>query len=85
MKDVFFFNINKTLLSELYVLGGHANVVKRKIDTTRTLASKSPDTTTRMIVEEMEEDGVIFGFGNIGGAGQRLVEYWQREGTEYGI
>ena len=71
--------------TQLYVLGGHANVVKRKIDTTRTLASKSPDTTTRMIVDEMEEDGVIFGFGNIGGAGQRLVEYWQREGTEYGI
>ncbi|MCX6143510.1 MAG: poly-gamma-glutamate synthase PgsB [Ignavibacteriales bacterium] len=71
--------------AQLYVLGGHANVVKRKIDTTRTLASKSPDTTTRMIVDGMEEDGVIFGFGNIGGAGERLVEYWQREGKEYGI
>ena len=70
---------------QIYVLGGHANVVKRKVDTTRTIASKSPDTMTQMIVEGMEEDGVIFGFGNIGGAGEQLVGYWQREGKEYGI
>jgi gamma-polyglutamate synthase len=81
-------SLNSGMASEfagLYVLGGHASVVKRKVDTARTLASKSPETMTQMIVDEMEEDGVIFGFGNIGGAGERLVEYWQREGTEYGI
>ena len=71
--------------TRLYVLGGHANVVKRKVDTTLAMASKSPDTVTRIIADRMEEDGVIFGFGNIGGSGERLVEYWQREGKEYGI
>jgi poly-gamma-glutamate synthase PgsB/CapB len=71
--------------SQLYVLGGHANVAKRKVNMTHLIASKSPDTVTRTLVEGMEEDGVIFGFGNIGGAGERLVEYWQREGEEYGI
>ncbi len=71
--------------ARLYVLGGHANVVNRKVDTTLSLASKSPDIMTQMVVEGMEEGGVIFGLGNIGGAGQRLVEYWQREGKEYGI
>jgi poly-gamma-glutamate synthase PgsB/CapB len=71
--------------AQLYVLGGHANAVKRKIDATRTLASKSPEIITQTIAEGAEEGGVIFGFGNIGGAGERLVEYWQREGTEYGI
>jgi hypothetical protein len=69
----------------LYVLGGHSNVVKRKIDATRTLASKPPEIIIQTIAEGMEKDGVIFGFGNIGGAGERLVEYWQREGKEYGI
>jgi hypothetical protein len=71
--------------AKLYVLGGHTNVLKRKVNGMQTLASKSPDIITQMIVEGMEEDGVIFGFGNIGGAGERLVGYWQREGTEYGI
>ena len=71
--------------ARLYVLGGHANVVKRKVDTKLSLASKSPDIVTQMIAEGMEDSGVIFGFGNIGGAGERLVEYWQREGKEYGI
>jgi hypothetical protein len=33
----------------------------------------------------MEEDEVLFGFGNIRGAGEQLVEYWRREGKEYGI
>jgi poly-gamma-glutamate synthase PgsB/CapB len=69
----------------LYVLGGHANVVKRKVDSTQTLAPRSPEIITQLIVEGMEEGGVIFGFGNIGGAGERLVEYWKREGKEYGI
>lgn len=71
--------------ARLYVHGGHANVMKRRVDSTEVLASKSPDVTTQMIVEGMEEHGVIFGFGNIGGAGEQLVEYWQREGKEYGI
>ena len=71
--------------ARLYAIGGHANVVKRKVDKTQTLALKSPDIITQTIAEEMEEGGIIFGFGNIAGAGERLVEYWQREGTEYGI
>jgi poly-gamma-glutamate synthase PgsB/CapB len=73
------------VFGQLYVLGGHANVVKRKVDKTLALRSTPPDALTRMIVEEMKDGGVIFGFGNIGGAGEQLVEYWQREGTEYGI
>jgi gamma-polyglutamate synthase len=71
--------------SHLYVLGGHANVVKRRIDKTLSVALKSPDTVTQTIVEHMEEDEVLFGFGNIRGAGEQLVEYWRREGKEYGI
>jgi len=71
--------------TQIYVVGGHANVVKRKVDTAQTLALKSPDIMTQIIAEGMEEGGVIFGFGNIGGAGEQLVEYWLREGKEYGI
>jgi poly-gamma-glutamate synthase PgsB/CapB len=71
--------------SQLYVMGGHANVVRRKVDTAHILSSEPPDTLTQRIAEGMAEDDVIFGFGNIVGAGERLVECWQREGKEYGI
>jgi gamma-polyglutamate synthase len=71
--------------TRLYVLGGHANVVKRKTDATTLLASKPPDVLTQLISETMEENSVLFGFGNIAGAGEGLIEFWQREGKEYGI
>ena len=75
----------KGKFTRLYVLGGHANVVKRKVDAMNILASKPPNVLTNMIAETMEEDGVLFGFGNIGGAGEGLIEFWQREGKEHGI
>jgi gamma-polyglutamate synthase len=71
--------------TRLYVLGGHANVVKRKTDATTLLASKPPDVLTKLIAESMDDHGVMFGFGNIAGAGEDLIEFWQREGNEYGI
>jgi poly-gamma-glutamate synthase PgsB/CapB len=69
----------------LYVVGGHAHVVRRKVKTASVLTLSSPDEITNVIAETMEEDGILFGFGNIGGAGRRLVEHWQRVGEEYGI
>ncbi len=69
----------------LYVVGGHAHVVRRKVKTASVLPLSSPDEITNVIAETMEEDGILFGFGNIGGLGRRLVEHWQRVGEEYGI
>lgn len=69
----------------IYVVGGHANVVRRKVKTAEVLCRTRPEEITNTIASVMEEDGVLFGFGNIGGAGLRLVEHWQRAGEEYGI
>ncbi len=69
----------------IYALGGHATVVKRRVVSSQIISKRSPAEITRLIASEMENDGVLFGFGNIGGDGKKLVEYWRREGTDYGI
>lgn len=69
----------------LYVVGGHAHVVRRKVKTASVLPPSSPDEITNVIAETMEENGILFGFGNIGGRGRELVEHWQRVGEEYGL
>ena len=69
----------------LYVIGGHANVVQRKVKAVEVIKRTRPEEITNSIASAMKEDGVLFGFGNIGGAGQRLVEHWQRMGEEYGL
>jgi poly-gamma-glutamate synthase PgsB/CapB len=71
--------------SRLFVLGGHAHAVRRKIKSMQVLETKSPEVVTQLIADAIEKDGIIFGFGNIGGAGEGLIEYWQREGKEYGV
>jgi poly-gamma-glutamate synthase PgsB/CapB len=67
----------------LYVVGGHSHVVRRKVKSASILPYSSPDEITNVIAESMEEDGILFGFGNIGGAGRALVEHWQRVGKEF--
>jgi gamma-polyglutamate synthase len=69
----------------IYVSGGQATVVKRKVPACRIVPKQTPEQTTNSIASVMENEGVLFGFGNIGGEGQKLVEYWQRTGVEYGI
>ena len=71
--------------SGIYVLGGHANVVRRKTVSAEVLSWKTPEEITRTIALGMQNNGILFGFGNIAGPGHQLVEYWQREGTSYGI
>jgi poly-gamma-glutamate synthase PgsB/CapB len=69
----------------LYVLGGHANVVRRKVTDAVVLGSQPPEEIMHVIARSVGENDVVFGFGNIAGAGEQLVAFWQREGTEHGI
>jgi poly-gamma-glutamate synthase PgsB/CapB len=69
----------------IYVVGGHAYALRRKVKHTEVITHSRPDGMTNAIIASMENDGVLFGFGNIGGAGRRLVELWQTVGEEYGI
>ncbi len=73
------------LFRDIYVVDGHSQVVRRRVKTVALLPRMSADGLTDILIDKMPEGGILFGFGNIGGMGQRLVDHWQRVGDEYGI
>lgn len=47
--------------------------------------NKSPDQIMAALAAEGDQETVLFGMGNMGGMGRKLVEYWQRIGEPYGL
>lgn len=74
-----------SLFKVIYAIDGHSQVMQRKVKTVSSLPHMAADDLTRKLIEDIPEGGVLFGFGNIGGMGQSLIDYWQRLGEEYGI
>ncbi len=79
----------------LYVTGLHARALRYRLrrlpeaERVEILAPAHPRKLMRRIttgsgVGEGEE-GILFGFGNIGGLGASLVRYWDKVGEPYGI
>jgi poly-gamma-glutamate synthase PgsB/CapB len=73
------------LFNTLYVTGGHANVFRKKVKGAKVLKNKSPARMTKTVMADADDGTVIFGFGNMMGAGRRLVTYWSEIGDAYGI
>jgi poly-gamma-glutamate synthase PgsB/CapB len=71
--------------SKLYVTGGHAKPLARKVAIARPLEQRSAKGIIDAIADEVDDDTVIFGFGNFVGMGSELVEIWAREGAAYGV
>jgi poly-gamma-glutamate synthase PgsB/CapB len=70
---------------KIYVTGDGAEVLRRRVKGVEILRSREPERTTNHIAATMEEGEVLFGFGNIVGAGRALVEYWKEVGQDYGL
>jgi hypothetical protein len=49
----------------------------------RILKNKPPEAMTKSMLAEIEDQSVIFGFGNIKGTGELLVDYWNKIGAAY--
>lgn len=71
------------VFSKIYVTGAHAQIVKRKLKTASILKNKLPETMMKTMLANLEDQSVIFGFGNIKGAGELLVDYWNKIGAAY--
>jgi hypothetical protein len=71
-------------IGSLYVVGGHARALARRVKKANVLSSDDPQEIMRLVGAEVQDHAVIFGFGNIGGLGARLVEHWNRNGEPYG-
>ncbi len=68
----------------LFVTGGHARVMRRRIPAAVVL-DDTPERMTAEITDGLADGSIVFGFGNIKATGARLAEYWGRVGTPYGI
>jgi poly-gamma-glutamate synthase PgsB/CapB len=80
--------------SRLYIMGLHAPALRRRV--MRGVGSGDPPpievlrpasasrVTERATWEIRDTGGVVFGFGNIGGMGEELVEYWSGVGEAVG-
>ena len=70
---------------KLFVTGSHSGAVRRHLRYAQVLKSGSPEAMTAAVISDAPEGSVIFGFGNVKGAGMDLVKYWSKLGEEYGI
>jgi len=69
----------------LVVCGSVPRIVRHRLARTygkrvSVVVSKDPERIMDAVVRLCPEGGYVFGCGNIGGAGIRLVEYWQEKG-----
>ena len=69
----------------VYGTGGHSKVVARRLASAQRLKYGSAQAVMKAIACDVDNDTVVFGFGNFVGMGCRLTEYWNAEGVAYGI
>jgi len=69
----------------LYVTGGHARALARRLPGVRVLTMTDPEEMTGVITSDVIDHEIIFGFGNFHGMGELLTEHWMEKGTPDGI
>ncbi len=70
---------------KVFVTGAHTNAVKRKVKSISVLKEKYPAKITEELITEIDDQAIIFGFGNFGGNGKMLVDYWNQIGEVHGV
>jgi len=76
---------NFSEFDRVYVTGEQAEKFRSTLEpdlTVRVLDFTDPESMMNRIFDQMKRRGVLFGFGNIGGEGRRLVDYWMEEGDQ---
>jgi poly-gamma-glutamate synthase PgsB/CapB len=78
--------------SRLYVLGVHASALARRLGRSDHAArvevlrgSRPAEITQTALSGIRETGGAVFGFGNIGGAGEALVSHWREAGEPWEV
>jgi poly-gamma-glutamate synthase PgsB/CapB len=75
-------------IRRFFFIGDHARVLKSRLKSsgkTELFVSKTlePQKIMEEISEEMKEEAVLIGMGNMGGAGKELIGYWEEIGKPY--
>jgi poly-gamma-glutamate synthase PgsB/CapB len=74
----------------LVLIGDHAPVLRNKLKGRlaagiTVLRMKKPEQLTARLFDLVEKEAVVIGIGNMGGMGQRLVDYWERIGARHDL
>jgi len=74
--------------NRLVIIGEHASILRKKLKSEidaeiSTIKSKNPEDIMNRILELENEESILIGLGNIGGAGRLLVNYLEQEGQPY--
>jgi poly-gamma-glutamate synthase PgsB/CapB len=82
-KDAFAFD-------RLVLIGDHATVLHNKLKgrlatEITVLKMKKPEELTARLFDLVEKEAVVIGIGNMGGMGQKLVDYWKSIGASYDL
>ena len=72
----------------LVFTGAHAPVLRNRLrgrvkPEITALRAKTPEDVIVQMAAGEKAEAVVFGMGNMGGLGRRLVEYWERTGIPY--
>jgi poly-gamma-glutamate synthase PgsB/CapB len=71
--------------AQLFVIGAHTRIVRRQLPQARVLKSGSAEEMLNAVCSASPDAAVVFGFGNIKGAGMILAKHWAEVGEPYGI
>ena len=71
--------------AQLFVVGAHARIVRRQLPQAHVLKSGPAEEMLEAVCSANHDSTVVFGFGNIKGAGMILAKYWAEVGEPYGI
>lgn len=74
----------------IYLVGGHALAFHRKFGESElislnVLRGSQPEKLISQILQKEQEDCILIGMGNIGGAGRKLVEFWEKTGSPHDL
>jgi poly-gamma-glutamate synthase PgsB/CapB len=75
---------------KIFLIGEHASAFKKRLKRSKgmelfILKSRAPAGILEEISETVKAEAVLVGMGNMGGAGRKLVEYWEKRGKPYDI
>ena len=71
---------------KIYAVGAHSKILKRKVNQKIIrIVKKSPEYIMNMIINNSEDNEIIFGFGNMKGMGESLIDHWKNIGEDYGV
>lgn len=73
-----------SVFERIFLAGDVSHAVSRAVKGSVALKGRDPRAMTEWAVSQMDNQGLLFGFGNTHGIGLQLIDHWNNEGNVYG-